>query len=97
MVDQAAGAKTIEWPVPAESASLRLDAFLRRALPHLSRRAIDQAIGEQLFQVNGRAGKRGDRLVTGDCVAFAGPVDWLDERPPPAEQLDIAIVYEDAA
>lgn len=97
MVDQAAGAKTTEWPVPAESAPLRLDAFLRRVLPHLSRRAIEQAIGEQLFQINGRAGKKGDRLATGDCVAFSGPIEWLAGRPPPATQLDIAIVYEDAA
>ena len=96
MVDQAAGAKTTEWRVPAESASLRLDAFVRRALPHLSRRAIDQAIGEQLFQINGRAGKKGDRLAAGDCVAFAGPVEWLDERPPPA-RFDVPIIYEDDA
>lgn len=97
MVDQAAGAKTPKWSVPAQSASLRLDAFLRRALPHLSRRTLDRALGEKLFLINGRAGRKGDRLGAGDCVAFCGPIEWLAERPSPAAQLDVPIVYEDEA
>jgi 23S rRNA pseudouridine1911/1915/1917 synthase len=97
MVDQATRAITPTWSVPAASASLRLDAFLRRALPHLSRHALDQVIGEKLFQINGRAGKKGDRLATEDCVTFSGPSEWLAERPPPAAQLDVPIIYEDEA
>lgn len=97
MVDQATRANTPTWSVPAESASLRLDAFLRRARPHLSRRTLDQAIGEKLFLINGRAGKKGDRLAAGDCVAFCGPAEWLAEQPPPAAHLDVPIIYEDEA
>lgn len=96
-MDQVVNAKTPSWLVPPEFATARLDVFVRQCLPHLSHRAIEQAIGEKLFLINGRAGKKGDRLVTGDCIAFAGPIEWLAERPPPATQLDIAIVYEDAA
>ncbi|MBM2803251.1 MAG: Pseudouridine synthase [Deltaproteobacteria bacterium] len=95
MVDQVASAKTPSWLVPAQSASLRLDAFLRRAQPHLSRRTLDQAIGEKLFLINGRAGKKGDRLAAGDSVAFCGPAAWLAEQPPPAARFAVPIVYED--
>ena len=97
MVDQAAAARTHLWPVPVESVSLRLDVFVRRALPHLSRRALDQALGEKLFLINGRAGKKGDRLAAGDCVMFSGPVEWLAEQPSPAPRADVPIVYEDEA
>jgi len=97
MVDQAAGAKTAKWSVPEKSASLRLDAFLRRALPHLSRRALDQVLGENLFLINGRAGKNGDRLAAGDCVVFSGPVEWLAERPLAVVRSDVPIIYEDEA
>ena len=97
MEDQAADARTSTWLVPAASASLRLDVFLRRALPHLSRRALDQALGEKLFLINGRAGKKGDRLSAGDCVAFSGPIEWLAEQPPPALRADVPIIYEDDA
>ena len=99
MADQAAGARTPIWPVPIVSASLRLDVFVRRTLPHLSRRAIDQALGEKLFLINGRAGKKGDRLTPGDCVAFSGPIEWLADRPlvAPAQRSDVRIIYEDEA
>jgi 23S rRNA pseudouridine1911/1915/1917 synthase len=97
MVDQVGSAKTPSWLVPAEFAAARLDDFVHHCLPHLSRRAIDQAIGAKMFLLNGRAGKKGDRLVAGNNLVFAGPVDWLAEQPAAAGQLDIAIVYQDAA
>ena len=96
MVDQAASRETTSWSVPPEFASARLDVFARRCLPHLSRRQIDKAIGEKLFLLHGRAGKKGDRLDAGDRLTFCGPVAWLAEQPPPAAELDIRIVYEDA-
>jgi 23S rRNA pseudouridine1911/1915/1917 synthase len=69
--------------------------FVRRTLPHLSRRALDQALGEKLFLINGRAGKKGDRLAAGDFVVFSGPAEWLAEQPPPAQRSDVRIIYED--
>ncbi|MSP41403.1 MAG: RluA family pseudouridine synthase [Deltaproteobacteria bacterium] len=97
MVDQVAGAKTISWKVPTEPEAVRLDAFVRRCLPHLSRREVDKAITDKLFVVNGRVGKKGQRLTSGADVVFTGPVNWLAERPQPAAEFDIPIIYQDAA
>ncbi len=97
MVDQVTGANTTCWSVPAELNSIRLDAFVRRCLPQLSRREIDKAIGEKLFLVNGRVGKKGQRLSCGDGLVFTGPAHWLADLPQPAAEFDIRIIYEDAA
>ena len=43
MVDQVVGTNAPSWVVPVKFAGARLDAFLRHWLPHLSRRAIEQA------------------------------------------------------
>ncbi|MGH7811358.1 MAG: RluA family pseudouridine synthase [Candidatus Binatia bacterium] len=97
MMDQAAIETAISWLVPAEVTSVRLDSFVRRRLPYLSRRKLDQAIAEKLFWVNGRAGKKGDRLAAGDRLAFLGPAHWLAERPSDAAHLHVPVVYEDAS
>ncbi len=97
MVDQVASAKTPSWLVPPEFAAARLDVFVRSCLPHLSRRAIDQAIGARLFLLNGLVGKKGDRLVAGNRLVFTGPVDWLAEQPLPAAELKLPIVFEDVS
>lgn len=97
MVDQVVVSDTKSWSVPPELESVRLDAFVRHCLPHLSRREVDKAIGEKLFLVNGRIGKKGERLAAGDGLVFAGPAHWLAEQPPPMAELDIRIVYEDSS
>jgi 23S rRNA pseudouridine1911/1915/1917 synthase len=94
MVDQVGGAKLPSWVVPPEFAGSRLDAFARHCLPHLSRRALGEALAEKLFLLDGRPGRKGDRLVAGNLLVFAGPVDWLAEQPPPAA-FELPIVYED--
>ena len=83
------------WSVAAEDAAIRLDAFARRCLPHLSRREVDHATQEKLLWINGRAGKKGDRLIAGDVLTFKGPAYWLLESPPAHAQLRVPIVYED--
>ena len=85
------------WVVPAEFSGARLDAFVRYCLPHLSRRTLGQALDAKQFLLDGRAGKKGDRLAAGDQIVFAGPMDWLAEHPPPAVKLDIPIAYEDSS
>jgi 23S rRNA pseudouridine1911/1915/1917 synthase len=97
IMDQAALETAFSWQVPAETTSIRLDIFVRRCLPYLSRRKVDQAIVEKLFCVNGRAGKKGDRLAAGDRLAFLGPAHWLADRPPDAGHLRVPVVYEDAS
>jgi 23S rRNA pseudouridine1911/1915/1917 synthase len=96
MSDQATRVMTRSWIVPNERAPVRLDAFARCCLPHLSRRQVESAIRDKLFRINERAGEKGDRLLVGDRVTFEGPEYWLSTAPVPQAQLRVPIVYEDA-
>ncbi len=97
MADQGALIVTRSWKVPAAAGHLRLDAFARRCVPHLSRQVLVRAIGEGLFSVGGKVGKKGTRLSVGDELTFRGPSSWLASSPPANESLDVPIVYEDEA
>jgi len=97
MADQVSGAETGVWLVAEEFASTRLDVFLHRCLPHLSRRELDHTIKQKYFFCNGRVAKKGERLAAGSRVEFAGPASWLSERPTATPELNVNIVYEDTA
>jgi 23S rRNA pseudouridine1911/1915/1917 synthase len=97
MTVQVGGEVTALGAVPAEYAGARLDAFVRHCLPHLSRRAIGQAFVDKLFLLDGRFGKKGDRLTVGSQLSFAGPPEWLAAQPLPTQALEIPVVYEDAS
>ncbi len=97
MGDQAAGAITPTWVVPPEWAAARLDGFVRHCLPHLSRRSIHQAIAEKSMLINGRVGRKGDHLLSGDRVSFCGHVAWLADHPLPTEDFDLPVIYEDGS
>ncbi len=88
---------TTSWTVLAEHAPIRLDAFVRGCLPHLSRREIGRAIREGLFSVNGGVSKKGDRLGAGDKLVFNGPEALIATNPPPNSGLDVPVVYEDSS
>jgi 23S rRNA pseudouridine1911/1915/1917 synthase len=94
-MDQAAFITTQSWAVPAERAQIRLDAFVRECLPHLSRREVETAIRERLFSIDGRAGKKGERLSYGDTLVFKGPKVWLSVQPPADATLPVRVAYED--
>jgi 23S rRNA pseudouridine1911/1915/1917 synthase len=96
MADQAARCETRSWKVPAQLDDIRLDSFVRQSLPQLSRREIEKAIGERLFFINGKIGRKGSRLISGDFVIFIGPEQWLAVQPPANLHLDIPIIYEDS-
>jgi 23S rRNA pseudouridine1911/1915/1917 synthase len=96
MSDQGSPVETRFWTV-AERAAIRLDAFARQCLPHLSRREIKNAIREKLFRINERTGRKGDKLVAGDRLTFEGPENWLLAAPVPQAELHVPIVYEDRA
>ena len=96
-MDQALLVTTRQWIVAGESTSIRLDAFVRRCLPHLSRREVENAIRDKLFRIQERVGGKGDKLLAGDRVTFEGPGHWLLTSPVPQSQLRVSIVYEDAA
>ena len=81
--------------IPVERAGVRLQAFARLLLPHLSRREAEKAIDEKFFLIDGKPGKKGQRLAAGAVVDFIGPESWLSEGPLPNPQLRVPIVYED--
>ena len=83
------------WLVPDDLQAVRLDGFLRQCLPHLSRQEVHRAIAENLFLLNGRVARKGDRVNGGDRISFVGPAQLLSEMPAPAPQLEISIIYED--
>ena len=55
--------------VPGE----RLDAFLARAVPDLTRSAAQKLIEEGNVLRNGRAGKKNDKLTPGDEISVTIP------------------------
>lgn len=95
MTDQPARTKGQTWQVPAELQGTRLDAFLRRSLPQLSRRVLETALAEKLFRVNQRVGRKGDALHASDVVSYHGDSAWLASGPLPDADLQVPIIYED--
>jgi 23S rRNA pseudouridine1911/1915/1917 synthase len=78
----------------AEHAGERLDVFLARALPYLSRAHAQRLIAEGRARVNGQAAKPALRLAPGDTVHVELPEpDPFDLTPEP---LPLTVVYEDA-
>ncbi len=79
--------------VKADLPGERLDAFLARTGDNLSRSAAQKLIGEGYVLVNGKTGKKNDRLNAGDTVEYtipeAKPVDIVPT------QMPLEIVYED--
>lgn len=96
MEDQANSRQVRIWAVPENRSDVRVDAFVRECLAHLSRRQAESAIRAGIFSVRGRVVKKGDRLQSGDELRFSGPELWLAERPLPRRDC-LQVVYEDAA
>ena len=71
----------------------RLDAFLARSVPDLSRSAAQKLIEESHVKRNGKPGKKNDKLNMGDAVEYQIPepkeVDIV------ATEMQLDIVYED--
>jgi 23S rRNA pseudouridine1911/1915/1917 synthase len=95
MSDQALSLITRSWRVADDHPAIRLDTFVRRCLPHLSRRQVENAIRGKLFRINNRVGGKGDKLSPGDWVNFKGAGSWLLTAPFPQGELRAPIVYED--
>jgi 23S rRNA pseudouridine1911/1915/1917 synthase len=96
MGDQVERVRIESWVVPSDAGEVRLDAFLRKCLPQLSRGALASAIDNKFFLIGGRPGRKGEKLRAGHLVTFRGPQEWLSTQPPPGNQLDVPIIYEDA-
>ncbi|MCW5551258.1 MAG: RluA family pseudouridine synthase [Verrucomicrobiae bacterium] len=82
---------TIEHSLPAE----RLDTFLRRQFPALSRGAIQRLIEQGHIRVNGRFVKPTHHPRAGEAVL----VEWPEARPAEAqpEAIPLDILFEDEA
>ena len=80
---------TLFADIPGE----RLDTFLARSVPDLSRSAAQKLIEEGLVTRNGKPGKKNDKLNVGDAVSYEIPEPKAVDIAPKEMPLDI--VYED--
>ena len=87
--------RNLTWEIGAAEEGGRLENFVRRHLPHLSRRQSTKAIDESAFLVNGRRATKGQRLKQGDRVVFHGAKHWLSELPVAAVRARVTVIYED--
>ena len=77
----------------ADTAGERLDAFLSRSVPELSRSAAQRLLEEGLVLRNGAPGKKNDKLNPGDIVDYTIPAPKPVEIAP--KEIPLDIVYED--
>ena len=80
---------TLFADIPGE----RLDAFLARSVPDLSRSAAQKLIEDGLVRRCGKPGKKNDKLSPGDTVEYEIPAPKAVDIAPKEMPLDI--VYED--
>ena len=77
----------------ADYSGERLDAFLARAVPDMSRAAAQRLIEEGCVSLNGKKPKKNDRLTEGDRVCVEIPeLKEVDIAP---KDIPLEIVYED--
>ena len=80
---------TLFADIPGE----RLDAFLARCVPDLSRSAAQKLIVDGLVTRNGKPGKKNDKLNVGDAVSYEIPEPKAVDIAP--KEIPLDIVYED--
>jgi len=77
----------------ADGSGERLDVFIARSRPDLSRSLVQHLIRDGRVTVGGRRGRPGQRLETGDRVLLRMPPPESQALEP--EPLPLTIVYED--
>jgi 23S rRNA pseudouridine1911/1915/1917 synthase len=83
-----------QFDVPNQMAGIRLDAFVVRVRPELSRARIQRLIAQGRVLVGGRARKAAHRVRAGEKVQVSVP----PESPPEhlvAEDIPLEVIYED--
>jgi 23S rRNA pseudouridine1911/1915/1917 synthase len=78
----------------ATSRGTRIDVFLAARLPDCSRALCHQLISSGQFKINGKDGKPGYRLKSGDLISGHMPEPKPSEFHP--EPIPLQILYEDA-
>ena len=77
-----------------EDAGLRLDAFLARQLPELSRSRVQQLLEQGCVTAEGKPGKKNRRLTPGERILLDLPEPA--EADPEPEEIPLDILFEDA-
>ena len=78
--------ETVEYPVTVAYRGMRLDRFLQRMLPRMSRASIQDSIDSRIRLASGAAPKASRRLVVGDVVTI------LPLAAPVVAQVDIPVL-----
>ena len=77
----------------ADRAGERLDAFLARTVPDLTRSAAQKLLEEGNVTLSGRPGKKNDRITPGDSLEVVLPdPEPVEIRP---QNIPLDVVYED--
>lgn len=85
--------QAIELIVPKEAPRLRLDQFLARELPKLSRSRLQTLIRKQHIKLNGAAARPRDLVRTGDRIEVKEPpTEKIDNLP---EAIPLDVLYDD--
>ena len=82
-----------ELTAAPEDAGLRLDAFLAKQLPELSRSRIQQLLEQGCILAEGRPGKKNQRLSPGERIRLDLPEPA--EADPEPEEIPLDILFED--
>ncbi len=90
----ASGAEQYELAADVQAGGERLDAWLARRLPALSRSRLQALIGDGHVLLDGARARPSARLRAGQAVHVDVPAPVPAE--PQAEDIPIAVVYEDA-
>ncbi len=77
----------------ADTAGERLDAFLARSVPGMSRSAAQKLLEEGCVTLQGKPGKKNDKLAVGDRVSVTVPEPKTVDIAP--REIPLDIVYED--
>jgi len=93
--EKTAEAHAQEFSVPPEAAGLRLDVFLSRAVPGLSRSHLQKFIAAGSVSVNGKAVQKKHALSTGDAVRFDMTELPGGQTTLSPQDIPLSILYED--
>jgi 23S rRNA pseudouridine1911/1915/1917 synthase len=73
----------------------RLDSYLLRSLPGMSRRMIRRRIDEGRIEVNGRPARKGQHVFPGDVIRFPGALLSRRANLRPQPDLRVKVLLED--
>jgi 23S rRNA pseudouridine1911/1915/1917 synthase len=83
------------FTVPPESAGLRLDVFLSRAIPDISRSQLQKIIAAGAVAVNGGVVRKKHLVSTGDLIQVSAMESVGRESDCTPQDIPLTILYED--